>query len=461
MEGQERQVKILDFGLARTAAEGHQLTQSGAILGTPAYMAPEQAEDQPVDARSDLFSLGCVLYRMCTGELPFKGNSTMAILRSLAVATPPSPHSLHPEIPVELSDLVLRLLAKDPRDRPQSAQEVASALPALTQEKTAEITRPKQTPPPTPGPVIKPTGGLARRLAVAATVAVVLLGLALGVVYWPKPGGGPSEPTPGPSENKSAEGPAPAPVALAEWQPGPAEGVLPGLVARPARLDGLRRWQIETVALRGISRCLAWSSDGKFLAVGLGSGPIRIYDGTTFRLTRMLVGHTRPVSSLSWSRSGRLASASPDRTIRLWECDGTPGPVLRDEEEVYAVAWRPDDTLLASGNKKGLVRLWRPDGSPERVLAGHKWEVWCLNWSPDGKHLASGGQDKTVRLWDMPANRVWCSRDTRPLSRASPGARMAGAWPRWEESETPRSGSGTPTARRAPSSRRMPGRRHR
>src|SRR5207248_1404738 len=78
-------VKILDFGLARLKADDVHITQSGAILGTPAYMAPEQAQPhKKVDHRCDLFSLGCVLYRLCTGTMPFPGADTMSILMALA-----------------------------------------------------------------------------------------------------------------------------------------------------------------------------------------------------------------------------------------------------------------------------------------------------------------------------------------------------------------------------------------
>src|SRR5207244_4227561 len=103
------------------------------IAGTPQYMAPEQAEGVAVDARADLFSLGCVLYRMAVGRAPFQGNNLMAILRTLALEEPTSPRALNPAVPQELADLILRLLAKRPEDRPANAREVMQALEALEQ----------------------------------------------------------------------------------------------------------------------------------------------------------------------------------------------------------------------------------------------------------------------------------------------------------------------------------------
>jgi serine/threonine protein kinase/ABC-type branched-subunit amino acid transport system substrate-binding protein len=127
-------VKILDFGLARIAQDKGQLTHSGMVLGTPAYMAPEQAEAGEVDARCDLFSLGCVLYEMATGAKPFSGTNTMAILMSVAMKAPLPPHELNPDLPPSLCDLIMRLLAKKPLDRPESAQQVAMALQAIADE---------------------------------------------------------------------------------------------------------------------------------------------------------------------------------------------------------------------------------------------------------------------------------------------------------------------------------------
>jgi serine/threonine protein kinase len=119
--------KILDFGLARSDAD-HQLTHSGAVLGTPSYMAPEQARGEAVDGRADLFSLGCVLYRMATGRLPFRGDNVLSALASLASDTPPSVRELNPAVPPKLADLIHRLLAKDPAVRPSSAERVITEL---------------------------------------------------------------------------------------------------------------------------------------------------------------------------------------------------------------------------------------------------------------------------------------------------------------------------------------------
>jgi serine/threonine protein kinase len=131
-------VKILDFGLARPEKDDAHLTQAGTVAGTPSYMAPEQAEGRAVDARSDLFSLGAMLYRMATGRLPFQGVNALAVLRALAVKDPPPPRKLNAEVPAEFSDLIIRLLAKQPADRPQSAQQVVDALTRIERDLAAK-----------------------------------------------------------------------------------------------------------------------------------------------------------------------------------------------------------------------------------------------------------------------------------------------------------------------------------
>ncbi len=135
----EYRVKILDFGLARLQTDAANLTASGAILGTPAYMAPEQARSKPVDRRADLFSLGVVLYEMTTGRRPFTGDDTMSILTSLAIDDPTPPSLINFEIPAELSDLIMKLLAKSPANRPANARTVADKLLAILMRSTRPI----------------------------------------------------------------------------------------------------------------------------------------------------------------------------------------------------------------------------------------------------------------------------------------------------------------------------------
>ncbi len=134
LEAPGGRAKVLDFGLAKAANLGGEadadisLTANGAIVGTPAYMAPEQAGGGSVDARADLFSLGCVLNEMISGRRPFSGPDTMAILMSLGLHKPPAPHTLNPQCSAALSRLVMQLLEKDPAARPASAQAVIQAL---------------------------------------------------------------------------------------------------------------------------------------------------------------------------------------------------------------------------------------------------------------------------------------------------------------------------------------------
>lgn len=120
-------VLLTDFGLAR-AVNDASLTRTGVIAGTPQYMSPEQANGDAIDARSDLFSLGSVLYAMCTGRPPFRADSTFAVLRRIRETAPRSIREINPEIPEWLERTVLKLLEKEPDDRLASAQEVASLL---------------------------------------------------------------------------------------------------------------------------------------------------------------------------------------------------------------------------------------------------------------------------------------------------------------------------------------------
>jgi serine/threonine protein kinase len=122
LEAPTGRVKILDFGLARLDSEAGQASQVGLVVGTPAFMAPEQARGEAVDVRADLFSLGCVLYWLCTNQLPFKGSDVLSTLTALATHSPAPPKVLSPHVSPALSDLIMDLLRKDPCHRPASSQ---------------------------------------------------------------------------------------------------------------------------------------------------------------------------------------------------------------------------------------------------------------------------------------------------------------------------------------------------
>jgi serine/threonine-protein kinase len=124
---------LADFGIAKLLNdnEGQRLTQAGAFIGTPAYVAPEQAFGTPVDARTDLYSLGVVLYEMLTGRVPFEADTPMSMLGKHAYEPPPPPRSINPDLPAVVEPVLLRALAKDPADRYQSASLMAEALERL------------------------------------------------------------------------------------------------------------------------------------------------------------------------------------------------------------------------------------------------------------------------------------------------------------------------------------------
>jgi serine/threonine protein kinase len=179
-KGVERAV-ITDFGLAR-AADDVALTRWGIIAGTPQYMSPEQARGEPLDARSDLFSLGCVLYEMATGVSPFRADSMMATMRRLVDDAPQSVLALNPELPPWFAAIVDRLLEKDPSRRFATAREVSELLEGCL----AHVQQPGSVPLPAalPAPVTRRSAGphnifFKGIIAMIATLGVALLGMLL------------------------------------------------------------------------------------------------------------------------------------------------------------------------------------------------------------------------------------------------------------------------------------------
>lgn len=193
LENGVERVMITDFGLAR-AVDDASMTRSGVITGTPQYMSPEQSRGTEIDCRSDLFSIGSVLYFMCTGHSPFRAETTMGVLHRVVNDEPRSVRAVNPDIPNWLNEIIMRLLEKAPGARYQSAEAVAHELGAGL----AHLQQPNKFP--TPGTLndkssqyphtISPQNGTRkwqftlRTFLLAVTAVVTLLVLSNWCYFW-------------------------------------------------------------------------------------------------------------------------------------------------------------------------------------------------------------------------------------------------------------------------------------
>jgi eukaryotic-like serine/threonine-protein kinase len=182
LENGVERVKITDFGLAKTVDDAS-VSQSGVVAGTPMYMSPEQAEGLPIDHRSDLFSLGTVLYTMCTGHPPFRASGTHAVLKRVIDASPRPIREINTEIPDWLCAIIAKLHAKNPDDRFQNAKEVAELLAqhlahvqrSLAADPTASMIQTHNAPPSDRSMSSKPPLKLGHWLLIGASAAVLLM----------------------------------------------------------------------------------------------------------------------------------------------------------------------------------------------------------------------------------------------------------------------------------------------
>jgi WD40 repeat protein len=369
--------KISDFGLAR-ASEQSRLTQTGVVAGTPMYMSPEQALGESLDSRADLFSLGSVLYTLCTGREPFPGGgSPVAVLRQVCEVTPTPIRKLNPAIPPWLVAVVERLHAKNREERFASAAEVAELL----RYNLEHPDQPRLVPRPWAGRWLR--RGKNRLLALA-----VFLGLLLtsSLTLLRLPHGGP-------------------PLG----QEGPGEGVQHPVSVR-ATLHGHK----------GPVLSVAFSPDGKTLATGSDDNSLRFWDAATGREEAVLPGDRGAVSAVAFAHSGEfLVSGSAEGTVRIWDASTRQErPALRQRNgNVRRVAISPDDRTIALGNGTQGIELWDlPTRQLRQALPGHHATIFALAFAPDGTTLAAGEANGQIRLWDPAAG---TERDSFPGDRLS------------------------------------------
>jgi WD40 repeat protein/serine/threonine protein kinase len=420
-----REPVLLDFGLAREESDESALTLTGTLMGTPAYMSPEQLTAQRIrlDRRTDVYSLGVTLYECLTLRLPFEAPTRERLYQRILVSDPEDARRHNPAIPEDLRVVLETALEKDRERRYQTALDLAEDLARVRRREPIRA-RPA-------GPVLRLRRWAQRNPATAASTVSLFVALSAGLAASLHLLGAArrerdekeaarrdADRRKGEAEaardetarllrearalglaSASAEAATSDPmVSLVLAAEAGRSRLLPPVVLglhdalREARETAVLEHGAEVVAVR-------WSPGGDRFATACRDGRARVF-GRAGRAEAVLEGHAGPVRDLAWSAAGdRLLTASEDGTARLWGADGRPLALLRGHGgPVVRCAVLPGGGW-ATASEDGTARLWGAEGAAGAVLEGPGGALASLAVTADGGLLAAGSRGGAVRLW--------------------------------------------------------------
>jgi WD40 repeat protein/tRNA A-37 threonylcarbamoyl transferase component Bud32 len=417
---------VTDFGLVKRLmprAGEASVTQQGIIVGTPNYMAPEQAASREVSTAADVYSLGAILYELLTRHPPFCAATPLETLLELLEREPPRPRSRNPRVDRDLETVCLKCLQREPGKRYASAEALAEDLERWLRREPIQARRVRRL-----ERVVK----WARRrplLATLGTLLVVTLVAGIAGVWWQglrAQEGYRKAVVHAEAERRTAYART-IPLAYAEWRVGNAGPAAQMLEECHQDLRGwewhyLRRlFQARQLAtLTGPEagvRAVAFGPDGKRVAAADADGFIRVWDRRTLREVLKMRRATGAVEALAFSPRGEyLASGSSDGTVCVWDAvggealatleahsGGVTGLAFEPLPRVGAGGPRPTWRLASTGRgaADGELKLWGPGSG--KAVAAKSWSngpLTAVAYRPDGKWLATVGHDGSVEAWD-------------------------------------------------------------